>query len=229
MVEWILITGSSKGLGRELALVFARGKYNVIIHGRNSERLKDVKEEILRQGVECEIVTGDICLNQTIRGLSEIAKEKNISILINNAARGFIKSFERVNERELKEILETDLFSIIKLTREIYSQFLESKFGTIINVNGMAGIKPGKNQSIYCASKYGLRGFSDSLRYEAKEHDIRVIGVHLSGMKTEMYTEGGVDASNCMEPKEVAETIFDLTKKKDSLMIDEVLISRMRY
>ncbi|MBT4165918.1 SDR family oxidoreductase [archaeon] len=229
MTKWILITGSSRGLGKELAIVFAERGYNIIIHGRESEDLKIVRDEIFNRGVDCEVVGGDLILDETIEKLVEISIRKNIFILINNAAMGLIKPFDELNEREIKNNLEVNLFAPISLTKKIYDYFAKRKSGIIININGMGGLKPSRNQSIYCSTKYGLRGFTDALRYEAKENGVRVIGVHLSGMKTDMYTLTGADATNCMEPSEVAEVVYDLSKSKESLMVDEILISRMKY
>ena len=81
----VLITGSNRGLGKELALVFANNNYDVILHGRDKKELKKVKEQVSKTGVNCSSVSGDLNSNKTIDELDKISRDKNISVLINNA------------------------------------------------------------------------------------------------------------------------------------------------
>lgn len=227
--ECATITGSSKGLGESLAIVFSQNNYDIILHGRNESDLEKVKRKAIGNNVDCYVVRGEITLEETIEKLAEKSIEKDISVLINNAAVGFEKSFDNLGFEEIESVLRTNLISPIKLARKIYPLFLEKKQGVIININGGDGLRGRKLGSIYCASKYGLKGFSDALRLEAKENNIKVLGVHLSGMKTDMYGRNRKDFEKCMEPLEVAQVIFDLAKNYSSLSADEVSIGRMRY
>ena len=80
----VLITGSSKGLGRALALHFSKNNYNIIIHGRNRKDLENVKEEVLKNNVDCNVIIGDVSDIKTIEELAKTAKIKDISVLVNN-------------------------------------------------------------------------------------------------------------------------------------------------
>ena len=227
--ETALITGSSKGLGENLALNFSKNNYNVILHGRNEQKLEKVKNEILKNKVECYMVSGDIRLDKTLNELTKIAKEKDLSILINNAGIDLESPFQNLSESRLEEVLYTNLISPIKLINQIYPFFLEKKSGTIININSIDGFKAKPLRSIYCASKYGLKGFTDSLRFEAKKNNIRVIGVYPSGMNTDMAKAAGLNVDKCMNTDEVAEIILSCCKSYSSASVDELVINRNRY
>ena len=94
----------------------------------------------------------------------------------------------------------------IKLTKRLYGSFLEKGYGTIININSLSGLESHEFKSIYCASKWGLRGFTDSLRLEAEKNKVRVLEVYPSRIKTKAFFTSG------MEPREVAQKIYDAYK-----------------
>tara|TARA_Y100000310_G_C20699331_1_gene828261 strand:- start:4113 stop:4775 length:663 start_codon:yes stop_codon:yes gene_type:complete len=213
----VLITGSSKGLGKALALEFAKNNYNIILHGRDENKLILLKEEIEKKKVSCEIIKGDLNSTQTIQNLYQIAKEKDIDILINNAGvhcPGL--SFEKLSENQISEILQTNLTSTITLTSKIYPLFLQKNSGSIININSVLGLEPKKLRTIYVASKHGLRGFSQSLRLESPEN-IKVLDVYPSRIKTlPQYQEFG------MSPEEVAKKIFQaINSNLNELILDD--------
>lgn len=190
----VLITGSARGLGKRLALVFADNNYDVILHDRTEDDLKEIKEEISKKKVNYFTLTGDLRKDSTIDKLAEIAKEKNTSVLINNAAivrSGFpliSLSYDRI-----EEMIETNLLVPIKLCKKIYP-ILKANRGTIININSLVGREPKKFRTLYSASKCGLRGFTNSLRFEAGEDDIKVINIYLSKVMTRPTDNFGMDS-----------------------------------
>jgi len=203
----VLITGSSKGLGRSLALVFARNNYNVVIHGRNRKRLEEVEQAVKEWNVECDVVAGHLAENRTIEKLAEIAQEKRIEVLINNA--GFY-SKNPIAEVRIKRM----------------SWMFKSEWGgVIININSIAGKEPNFIEPVYCASKHGLRGFTSSLQWHS---NVRVIDVYPGAMKTDM-TKGREDFNDLIEPDEVASVIFALSESYRSLKIKEITIARKNY
>ena len=174
-------------------------------------------------------VSGDLNLEDTIDKLAMLAIENDISILINNAAIGMNKDFFSLNEDEITEVLKVNLYAPMMLTKKIYSLFEKKGEGTIVNIIGQGPLKDQPNQTIYRASKLGLKGFTDNLRYESKPRGIRVIGVYLGGMDTEMYRQTSGDSSKCMNPKEIADIIYYITRLRNSCMVDEISIGRMNY
>lgn len=208
--KFILITGSARGLGKELALVFASNNYDIILHDRTKNDLKEVEEEISKKGVNYYVVAGDLKLDKTLNDLCRISKEKGLSILVNNAGIHCPKlPLQDLNDKQINDLLLTNLVVPVKLTWRIYSLFLASNRGTIININSTSGIKAHKFRTLYCSSKHGLRGFSDSLRLEAEENGIRIIDIYPSRIKTRPEFISG------MEPRDVAKKIYEVYNNTD--------------
>lgn len=226
----VLITGSSQGLGKSLALEFSKNNYDIIIHGRNFQDLYKTEEEIKKNKVDCYIVKGDLNLDETINKLSNIAKEKDISTLINNVAIDLNFPFENFDLENLEYIFKTNLISPIKLTKKIYELFLEKKQGTIINILSTEILSIAKEGRIgYYTTKYGLRGFTDALKPEARKNNIVVMGVYPTGMNTDMYERGGKDRSKGMKTEEVAKIIFNASQSYSTACVEDIVINRSRY
>ncbi len=224
----VLITGASRGLGRELAIEFHKGAdenfrteaYELILHSKESELL-NVTNVIAT-------VNGDLKDEATIWRLVEIVSRKGIDILINNAGVYLKEEFSEVPCNKYREIIETNLIAPIFLTNTILPIFKKKKSGLIVNINSIAGKVGSKGESAYCASKFGLRGFSESIKYEASQNGIIIIDVYLGAMKTDM-TKGRKDWDKLIDPKDAAKTIFDLCKDYKSLRINEITINRKNY
>jgi len=221
----VLITGSSKGLGRSLALVFARNNHNVIIHGRNRKRLEEVEQAVKEWNVECDVVTGHLSESRTIEKLADVAWEKRIDVLINNAGVYSKNPIAEVRDAEIREVIETNLIAPILLIKRVAWMFKLEWGGLIINISSVAGKEPNPVEPVYCASKHGLRGFSCSLRCLP---NTRVIDIYPGAMKTDM-SAGREDYNNLIDPNDAAQAIFMLCEEYKSLKIKEITIGRKNY
>jgi len=221
----VLITGSSKGLGRSLALTFARNNYNVIIHGRNKKRLEEVEQAVREWNVECDVVVGHLSESRTIEKLAEMAWEKRIDVLINNAGTYSKKPIAEVRDIEMREVIETNLIAPMLLMKRMAWMFKLEWGGRIININSAAGKEPNFLEPIYCASKHGLRGLTSSLRCNS---NTQIIDVYPGAMKTDM-AQGREDFNDLIDPNDVAQAIFTLCENYKSLKIKEVAIGRKNY
>ncbi len=224
----VLITGSSKGLGEKLAKTFSKNNYNVILHGRNSERLKVVKESILKDGVECDVVVGDLLEMNVLVSLAEIAQFKNIDILINNAGVYLKRSISETTFEEYRNIIESNMIAPIFLIKHLFPFFETKGRGLIININSFAGKNGSDGESAYCASKHGLRGFTNSIQFDAVRAGIRVIEVFLGAMDTDMVN-GRKDKDKCISASEAADFILKLCYEYKSLRVNEIDLARRIY
>jgi short-subunit dehydrogenase len=224
----VLITGSGGGLGRELAKVYARNKFKIILHDRDLEKLSETLRELKSIGnVEYSTCTGDLRDLKVLENLAETAISQGVSILINNAANYFHGD---LSEDPVEDILQTNLIAPIILTKKIFPNLIKCGRGKIINILSVDALDTKGYQASYCASKFGLRGFTESLRFEAKKNNIQIIGIYLGGMNTPMYVKTGKnDASLCMNPEEVAEIIFNSIKSYTLTGVDSITISRQKY
>lgn len=215
----MLITGAGRGLGRELALIFAEKGYHLILHGRKRENLESVSKEVAQKGVKANIVEGDLRNDKTLEVLARIAKEKEISLLINNAGAGSAGvPLEQEKDEDIVEVITTNLISQIKLTKRIYPLFLKKGKGDIININSICGLEPRAVRAVYCASRWGLRGFTESLRKEVEGKGVRILEIYPTRIKTRPeYTKG-------MEAREVVQKIYHAYA--DTLVKDLVLDDR---
>lgn len=204
-----LITASSKGLGRAIAKEFALNGYNIILNGRDEEKVYKTQYEINHQietDVMCESVIGDLRSDDTIQKLYDASKGQ-ISVLVNNCAIPcYGLPLDEMSNEQIWKSLETNLVSPIKLTQKIYPLLKQQGYGSIININSIVGKEPKKFRSVHSATKWGLKGFTKSLRIEASEHNVQLINIYPTQIKTvKEHTFG-------LEPQEVAQEVFKCHK-----------------
>ncbi len=221
----VLITGASSGIGKEIAKLFFKKNYSLILSGRNEKGFEEFKNN-----PNVDIVLGDINEKETRNKLINIIKNKHkrLNVLVNNAGITFIQPFEQNTEDQLNKIIETNLKVPMLLTHDLYDVMRSQKSGTIVFINSSAGKQGYANHTMYSAAKMGLNGFSQSLRLEAKKHGIRVISIHPGGVKTGLYDRLNEkpDISGYLEAGKVAEVVVYLSET-EGLSPDEILISRM--
>ena len=221
MKDTVLITGAGRGLGRALADIFYENGYYLILNCKDTEIL--AKERV-------EFVKGDLCERGTVEQLVRIAEERNLSILINNAGVYDRGKFSDIDYAPIEEVLETNLITPIVLVRAIWPLFQQNKQGLIININSLAGKYGTDGEAVYCASKYGLKGFSEALQFDAIRDGIQVMSVFIGAMDTDMTKQNNSSSEKLINPREVAQIIFHLSQMKcGSLRITEIDIRRGKY
>lgn len=222
----VMITGSSSGLGKEIALAFASKKNNVILHGRNEKKLKKLEDEI--RGNWRYTVVGDIIEENTIIELVKVAKNFGIDILVNNAGLYIKEKLAYIQPDSIREVIETNLIAPILLTKGIFEIFKMKGSGLIININSIVSKFATEGESIYSASKCGLRGFSDSFKFEAIKYNIKIIDIYLGAMNTEI-TSNRDDKEKFIKTEEAADIIFSISKDYSNARISEIDILRNLY
>lgn len=227
----VLITGASRGLGKCLAEVFGQAGYHLILHSKTKEVSCVNKtfswDKNYNEGreVTCETVKGDINEPDTIAKLQE-ASEGGLDILINNAGIYTNKYFPETTPKDFTDIINTNLIAPIMLTKAIWPIFEKKKSGVVIFINSVAGKCGSPAESAYCASKFGLKGFADSLQYDGDRAGVKVISVFVGGMRTDMTKDRGYPELH-IDPHEVALMIFDLSKEYKGAEATEVVIDRI--
>lgn len=161
----VFVTGSSTGIGRETAIAFAKKETKVVITYNSS---KKAGKEVLK---ECLKHTGALLLKLNVQDQRSIVKAvdaalkrfKRIDILVNNAGVAHWKRLEKQSMDDIDAQIQTNLLGVIKTTRVILPKLLKQKEGIIINIASTLGKKVMKEASVYCASKFGVRGFTQAL------------------------------------------------------------------
>jgi short-subunit dehydrogenase len=231
MKKTVLITGSSKGLGKSLAKTFAENGYNLIIHGRDLSALEKVRKEVSIYRVDCEVICGDLAdglCELTIQKLQSSAHRRSIDIFINNAGTHLNKPFHECSAKEISGIINTNLLAPILTMQKIYSFFIKKKSGLIVNINSLAGKSGAFGETVYCASKHGLRGFSRALQFEATKYNVRIVDIFLGRMQTDI-NKGKENFKKYIKPKEAADLIFRVCQSYPSMRTTEIELLRGIY
>jgi len=150
-----------------------------------------------------------------------------IDILINCAGIWLEGNLESLEDKEIENVIKTNLLGAIYISKEVYQKMLKQKSGQIINVCSTSAKKARDKETVYCASKWGLAGFTESLRLEARKHNIRVTAVFPGGMKTNLYQKAPEkNISAFMNPRYVAEQIVNLINSHFSICLSQLVIER---
>lgn len=216
-----IVTGASSGLGKEVAKQLDKAGVKVLALARTVS--------------ETDLPSSIIKIPLNIRDLQSIddafvavdEASERIDILVNCAGRGLIKDLEGTTREEIMDVFGVNLKGNIYIAQEAYKRMIPNGSGHIINVSSTTGLKARADEPIYAASKWGLRGFTESLRLAAVAHGIRVTGVYPGGMKTDFWKdEEGRDLSGFMKPGDVAEAIVAVLKAPASIAPSELVIER---
>jgi short-subunit dehydrogenase len=169
-----VLTGATGGIGRALALQLAPKCSSLILMGRDTQKLETLKNELIHSGVKIQIVPGDLCDDSTsVRLMDAITVQQGINLLINNAGISQFKSFEHQLDKDITQLMLTNLVSPMLLCKKLLPLLMKEP-SQIINIGSIFGYLGFPGFSSYCASKFGLRGFSQSLRRELSDTSVSV-------------------------------------------------------
>lgn len=190
----VVITGASSGFGEDSARLFASKGCKVVLAARRLDRLTQLAHEIRSQGGTALVVELDISQQPQIDKLVETVLITNgrIDILFNNAGFGRLDWLETLDPvQDINAQIDVNLRGLIQLTRAFLPGMIEQKSGSIINMSSIAGMIAPPLYSIYSATKFGVRGFTDALRREVKPFGIQVSGIYPGGAVTEFGQHSG--------------------------------------
>ncbi|MCA1060740.1 SDR family oxidoreductase [Rossellomorea aquimaris] len=215
-----IITGGGSGLGKELGKLLSEQGFHIFLLGRTEDTLKQAVAEIESIGGEASFATLDIRSNDDIEKLHDHFSNHSIQLLIHNAGVGYFGPFKDSNDDELVSMFETNALGPIRLTKALLP--LLDQHSTILNIISTAGLRGKKNESLYVASKFALRGFGESLQKEYEDTDLRIVNAYMGGMNTPFWDNSDhiSDPSRLRSPKEVAELIMNDYPEKDEIVIE---------
>ena len=218
-----IITGSSRGIGKETAIILAKNKaVNVVVCSRTETEIDSVVEGIKKLtgnssvlGIKC-----DVSIPSQVNSLIELTIDKfgseSMDILVNNAGVAFNKKLIDTSEEEWNQTINTNLKGAFLFAKAVVPYMISNRSGVIINVNSGAGKVGFSNLSAYCASKFGLLGLAESLALEVGTYgNIRVMTVFLGQVATKMWQEFDYsyyekNKSKMLSPQDVAEKIVEM-------------------
>jgi short-subunit dehydrogenase len=184
-----VVTGASSGIGRAVALECARRGASVVLGARRLERLEVVAAECRSKGVRADCVATDVTVPGDCQRLVARALELHgrIDILINNAGFATFDPIEEATPADLELMMETNYFGAVRCTQAALPHMLAAQDGCIVNVASIAGLMGYARMGGYCATKFALVGFSESLHDEVAGRGIRVSCVCPGTTNTEFF------------------------------------------
>ncbi|GAB3165463.1 SDR family NAD(P)-dependent oxidoreductase [Telluribacter humicola] len=237
----ILITGAASGIGRQLAIQGAARGASILATDIDTTGLRETKTLASQQGQVIEIQELDVADPEAIQSFAAqviLGLSGRKLILINNAGVGlFTGSFEHTSLEQFEWLLSINLWGPIRMTKAFYPYLLQQNRGHIVNISSVFGLAGVANQSAYCTSKFGIRGFTESLRMELAGTGIHTTTVHPGGIRTNIVrnaTPRGPVATAAMHqqsisnfeqaaqttPEKAARLILDaIANKKERLVI----------
>ncbi|MEH6994099.1 SDR family oxidoreductase [Neobacillus drentensis] len=211
-MKTIIVTGAGSGLGKELALLFSQQGYHVLLTGRTLDKLYEVKSEIEQAGGMADYVVLDVQKETDILiKIKEISKNHRIVGLVNNAGVGHFGLFVNITEKEISQMLNTNVLGTILMTKAVLPLLQDQGEGLLMNIISTAGLRGKVNEAVYAASKFAIRGFTESLQKEYENSPIKIKAIYMGGMDTPFW-EGSThvaDTSRFRSPKEVADIIME--------------------
>lgn len=231
-----LVTGASRGIGREIAKTLAGYGAAVIVNYNGSEeKAQEVVKEIRQaQGtaecMQCSVTDGEACAAMVSKALE---KYGHIDILVNNAGITKDNLLMKISDADFDRVLDTNLKGTFQMIRQLYRPFLKQRSGRIINMTSVSGILGNAGQANYAASKAGVIGLTKSVARELAARGITVNAVAPGFIDTDMtqaMPEAAREAAlqqiplkNIGSPKDIAETVAFLASDKAAYITGQVI------
>ena len=196
-----LVTGSSRGIGRAIAIRLARDGLRIFVHGsRESEKLFETKSIIEKNGGSAEIVTGDLCDISSTEGI--IKKTGDIDVLVLNASLQHKVPWQEITSEQCMEQLNCNFVSSMLLIQKAAPHMIDQKWGRIVTIGSVQEVKPHPDMLVYSASKAAQTNMAKSLSLQLAKYGITVNNV-APGV---IYTDRNIEA---LADKAYAKTVMD--------------------
>ncbi len=238
MNKIVLITGATSGIGEATALLLAQHKFDLILTGRRSEKLENLKEKI-----ESESDIRVLTLNFDIRNRQETtnaietlpAEWENIDILINNAglAAG-LSAIDDGNIDDWEQMIDTNIKGLLYISRAISADMAKRGEGHIINISSIAGKETYPSGNVYCATKHAVESLTKGMRLDLLQHGIKVTSVAPGAVNTEFSLvrfKGDKERADKvyegfmpLYAEDIAETILFVVSRPAHVNIDNILV-----
>jgi len=210
-----IVTGASKGIGRESALLLAVAGARVIAVARSGDKLQELHDKITECGGACVVVQGDVAEESVALEAVNAAVDQfgRLDVLVNNAGIGSYAGLLDYTVEDYDRIMNTNMRSTFLFTRHALPVMKQAGRGLILQISSQAGLRGFNNEAIYCATKHAQVGFTNALRIELQPFGIKVGVICPAGVKTEFAigagrTEEGVAQSGFLDARDVAEAVL---------------------
>lgn len=224
--EVAVVTGAGRGLGKEIAINLSKVGFFVIICSRTYEQIRGVERVIREMGGEGLAVCCDVGIEDQVERFIDEASNitGRIDMLVNNAGIAHSDPITKIDSSKWEEIIRVNLTGTFLMTKYALKHMEDG--GHIFNVVSNAGKTGFPNWSAYCASKFGVLGFTNSIREELRGRSIKVTAVLPGPTDTPLWEGivGAWDRERMMKPDAVADIIISIYKQPENVVTEEVFI-----
>jgi len=221
-----LVTGASRGIGLAIAKSLAGMGAKVGLSGRDEKRLTDAENELKSGGSSVLAVAADVSRAADISSLVRRVNQAfgPVEILINNAGIGYFGPAHEASEENWDSVLDTNLKAVFLLSKAVAPGMIGLHSGHIINVASLAGKSAFAGGAIYCASKWGLLGLTQSMAEDLRPYGIRVSAICPGSVNTDFSPHAGKDPKKMLQPEDVAHAVETIVTQQPQSFISEILL-----
>jgi short-subunit dehydrogenase len=221
----IIITGSSKGLGKAFANIFANNNNHIFLCARNLAELENTAKELQNISSTIHYKQVDMSKKNEVIDFANWCLGYGVpDILINNAGQFLPGAIHNETDGILEQMIETNLYSAYHLTRQLLPAMMQKKAGHIFNICSIASVQAYTNGGSYSISKFAMLGFSKNLREELKPYHIKVTSVLPGAVYTNSWAGSGVDENRIMQDDDVSKMVFAASQLSPQACVEEIVL-----
>jgi NADP-dependent 3-hydroxy acid dehydrogenase YdfG len=220
-----VVTGAGRGIGRAIAIELGSMGLKVALAARSRSELEETSRSI---GSPTLVVPTNVRSREEVHRLLEqaVATLGPVDILVNAAGLGIFGPVVDFNDEQFAELIETNLRSIFLTCRKVLPSMIERRTGHIINIASIAGKVGSANRAVYCASKFGVVGFTESLAEEVRQYGIRACVICPGSTNTAFFSDSRDDKKRqrMLQPADVAHAVRMIVLQEPNSFVSEIVM-----
>lgn len=222
----VIITGASRGIGREIAMAFAREtNYALILIARTESALNKTKSLCTEEGAsQVLVIPCDASDAGAVNDISLPDDFPSPKIIINNAGSFLLKTLDETSPEEFAEQIHSNLYSAVNITSHFLDYLKRKSHAYIINICSAGAVEGLKDSGAYSASKHALLGYTRSLRQELLDTEIGVTAINLGQTQSTSWEGSTIDRNLLIDPEDIAQLIISLIRLSPRTVVEEMLV-----
>ena len=236
MSQTAFITGATSGIGKATAKLFAKKNINLVLCGRRTAQLQELKDELSKL-TNVHTLTFDIRFNNdVITAINSLPEDfKNIDILINNAGNAHgLSTIQDGSIEDWDAMIDGNVKGLLYVSKAIMPKMIENNSGFIVNIGSIAGKEVYPNGNVYCASKFAVNALNKAMRIDLNKHNIRVSAIHPGAVETEFSdvrfkgdtkkAESVYQGYNALQAEDIADIIYFVITRPYHVNIEDLIV-----
>lgn len=222
----VVITGASRGIGRRIALAFARETdYALLLTSRTKAGLEETKKQCnALSDSNITIIPCDATDPEAVNAIALPDGFPSPKIVVNNAGSFLLKPLQKTNPQEFMDEVQGNLFSAVHITNRFLDDLKQKPHASIINICSVGAVEGLKDSGAYSTSKHALLGYTRSLRKELMDTKVGVTAINLGQTQSTSWEGSTVDGNLLIDPDDVANIILSLVRLSPRTVVEELLV-----